>query len=219
MSDALAGSSAAVIDSSAGVGLLPYDSHDHEEEHEHEEGDGHDHAGEDDPHIWMDPAKAAQMAQNIADSLAALDEENAAAYQANAAAASTALAAALDRWKGELSVLTRRSIITFHDGFQYFARALELELLFAIEEEEGAEASAKDIREIAELINAGKAGGAVPAVFTEVNGSDATARAIQRETGVEPRQLTMIMSGQGTGVEGYLQAMDTNIAALLEALG
>ncbi len=219
MADALARSSAAVIDSSEGVGLLLYDSFDSDHEHDHEDEDGHDHDGEDDPHIWMDPTKAVQMLENIRAGLSALDSDNASLYQANADTAQAQLTAALKGWQEQLAPLTRREIITFHDGFQYFARAFDLELLFAIEEEEGAEASAKDIREIAELINTGKANGSVPAVFTEVNGSDATAKAITRETGVEAHQLTMIMSGQGTGLEGYLQAMDANIAALLEALG
>ena len=39
-------------------------------------------------------------------------------------------------------------LVTFHDGFQYFARAYGLPLLAAIEEEAGSEASAKEIVEI-----------------------------------------------------------------------
>ena len=59
----------------------------------------------------------------------------------------------------------------------------------------------------------------LPAIFTEVNGSDATARAIARETGCEVYQLDMIMSGEGTGIEPYLDAMEQNIETIAEALG
>ena len=59
----------------------------------------------------------------------------------------------------------------------------------------------------------------IPAIFTEVNGSDATASAIARETGVEVCQLTMIMSGDGTGIQPYLDAMQANIDTIAEALG
>ncbi|MEI3140165.1 MAG: hypothetical protein V8S34_00305 [Lawsonibacter sp.] len=35
----------------------------------------------------------------------------------------------------------------------------------------------------------------IPVIFTEVNGSDATAQAIARETGCAVAQLTMVMDG------------------------
>lgn len=44
------------------------------------------------------------------------------------------------------------ALITFHDGFHYFAQALGLPLLASIEEEEGSEASAMEINEITQLV-------------------------------------------------------------------
>ena len=122
---------------------------------------------------------------------------------------------ARQRWAEQLAPLAGAELITFHDGFQYFARAFDLTLLKAIEEEEGAEASAAEIREVAGLI--GEYG--IPAIFTETNGSDATARAIARETGCLVCQLDMIMSGEGTGIGPYLDAMQKNIDTIVEALG
>ena len=63
-----------------------------------------------------------------------------------------------------------------------------------------------------------EAKGNTPGVFTEINGSDATAKAISRETGVSTFVLSMIMSGEGTGLQPYLDAMDANINTILEAL-
>ena len=218
MGDALAGSSAAVIDSSAGISIFLYEGRDHDHEEAHAHDDGHDHDGEDDPHMWMDPARAAQMAENIGAGLAAQDPGHATEYQANADAAVSRLTSALEGWRQKLTPLTNRGIITFHDGFRYFAHTFDLELLKAIEEEEGAEASAKEIQEISELIKDMEAKGSTPGVFTEVNGSDATAKAISRETGVSTFVLSMIMSGEGTGLQPYLDAMDANINTILEAL-
>ena len=127
--------------------------------------------------------------------------------------------AEVEDWREKLAPLTNRGIITFHDGFRYFAHTFDLELLKAIEEEEGAEASAKEIQEISELIKDMEAKGNTPGVFTEVNGSDATAKAISRETGVSTFVLSMIMSGEGAGLQPYLDAMDANINTILEALG
>ena len=204
LSAALETSDAAVIDCSAGVDLL--------EEAGHE---GHDHDTEYDPHIWMDPARAAQMVENIGAGLAALDEDSAAAYGANSAAAQDLLEA----WDAELRQLlcdgpdapAVRELITFHEGFRYFADAYDFHILRAIEEEEGSEASAHEILAVVELIEEYR----LPVIFTEANGSDATARAIQRETGVEVEELTMIMSGEESALSAYYEAQQRNAEAIL----
>ena len=68
-------------------------------------------------------------------------------------------------------------------------------LLASIEEEEGSEASAMEINEITQLVKEHQ----LPVIFTEVNGSDATANAISRETGCQVAQLTMLMDGPEEG--------------------
>ena len=199
MSDALAASDAPTIDCSEGVALLPALGH-----------EGHDHDAAYDPHIWMDPERAAQMVANIGTGLAALDPDHQDTYSQNAQAALDALDSGLEGTEA----LADLPLITFHDGFQYFSQATGLDLLKAIEEEEGSEASAAEILEIVELVRSRD----IPAIFTEKNGSDATAQAIARETGCAVYQLDMIMSGDGSGIQPYIDAMDRNIDTLLEAL-
>ncbi len=104
-------------------------------------------------------------------------------------------------------------LITFHDGFQYFAAAQGFTLLKAIEEEEGSTASAAEIREIAGLVEEY----AIPAIFTERNGSAATAKVIARETGCAVCELDMVMSGEGKGIQPYLDAMEADLRTVLEA--
>ena len=208
LDDALAASGGAVIDCSAGLELLPAMGH-----------EGHDHDTEYDPHIWMDPACAQDMMAAIAQGLGEVrygdDWASHGEFHTNQLVAKDILEQARQRWAEQLAPLAGAELITFHDGFQYFARAFDLTLLKAIEEEEGAEASAAEIREVAGLI--GEYG--IPAIFTETNGSDATARAIARETGCLVCQLDMIMSGEGTGIGPYLDAMQKNIDTIVEALG
>lgn len=200
MADALAASDAVVIDCSEGVDLLP--AHGHE---------GHDHEAEYDPHIWMNEESAAVMMNNILHGLSQLDGADLELYNENFSAASALLPGDDPR----MAQLACPYLITFHDGFQYFAQDNGLTLLRSIEEEEGSEASAAEIKEIVSLIQAYD----IPAIFTEVNGSDATARAISRETGCEVYQLDMIMSGEGTGIQPYIDAMQKNIDTIVEALG
>lgn len=223
LEDALDTSDAAVIDCSEGIELLENLSHHHEED---EDGhDGHDH-GHWDPHYWMDPQRAVQMVRNIRDGLTEVDGAHAQQFADNTAAAMDVLdirnqgvprenVLALATGHSALdSICGHRELITFHDGFQYFAQAFGLELLASIEEEAGSEASAHEIVEITELV---KQYG-IPAIFTEVNGSDATANAIRRETGCQVYQLDMVMSGEGTGVQDYLNAMVKNLQTVAEAL-
>ena len=208
MSDALATSDAPVIDCSEGVALLEAMGH-----------EGHDHDTEYDPHIWMDPACAQNMmaviAQGLGEALYGDDWASHGEFHTNQLVAKDVLEQARQRWAEQLAPLAGAELITFHDGFQYFSRAFDLTLLKAIEEEEGAAASAAEIQEIAGLI----AEYDIPAIFTEVNGSDATANAIARETGVAVEQLDMIMSGGGTGIGPYIDAMQGNIDTIVEALG
>lgn len=200
MADALATSDAPVIDCSEGVELLEAMGH-----------EGHDHDTEYDPHIWMDEGNVSVMLENITKALSDLDPDHVETYEANRAAADAALGYDAEK----LSQLSGKPLITFHDGFQYFAQATGLDLLKAIEEEEGAEASAAEIKEIVGLIGEYD----IPAIFTEKNGSDATAQAISRETGCGVAQLDLVMSGDGSGIQPYVDAMNQNIDTILEALG
>ncbi len=207
LEDALATSSAPVIDCSRGVPLLENRDHDHEEEEDHQD---HDH-GHWDPHIWMDPGNACRMVSTLAEELAALDPERAEIYRSNGEAAISRLED-LDRRMGEiLSPASGCGLITFHDGFQYFSAAYSLPLLEAIEEEAGSEASAREIVEVTGLVREH----ALPVIFTEVNGSDATARAIARETGCQVATLSMIMDGPQGGTAPYEEAMLANAEAVV----
>lgn len=185
---------------------------------EEDDGHGHDHglesghSHETDPHIWMDPRNAAVMAQNIAQGLAELDPDHAEAYLANAEAAALELTAFREEML-ELLDGGHYDLITFHDGFGYFADSFGMHLLAAVEEEEGSEASAKTIVEITHLVEED----GLPAVFTEVNGSDATALAICRECGIETYPLSMCMSGEGGGLEAYEAVIRQNIETIMEA--
>ena len=82
MEDALASvSDTPQIDCSQDITLLEGA----ESDHHHEEGilpAGHEH--EADPHVWMDPNRACQMIQTLADGLAQLDPNQAALYASNA---------------------------------------------------------------------------------------------------------------------------------------
>ena len=109
-----------------------------------------------------------------------------------------------------LSGLSCRELITFHDGFSYFAESFHLTILAAVEEESGSEASA---RELIELIGLSREH-SLPAIFIEVNGSPSAASVLSRETGIRIFSLDMAMAG-----DSYFAAMYRNIDTVKEALG
>ncbi len=201
MADALARAHVPVVDCSQCVTLLP--SLDHAQGAEEEP----------DPHYWMDPRRALVCVDYIARQLSALDAAPAGGFTPSLPEEEVdRLLARLDSREG-LDRLP--GLITFHDGFQYLADALGLELLASIEEEEGAEASAKELAELVELVE--RSG--VPAIFVERNGSRRSAQVIAGETGCAVYELDLIMSGEGRGLEPYLQAVARDLDTLGEALG
>lgn len=210
MDDALAASSAAVIDCSQGVALFE------NADHIHEEGDGgHDH-GHWDPHYWMDPGNAAVMVRNLQEGFALADPDHGDAYARNGEEAAGQLPSFAGDCTQALEGAEGAALITFHDGFHYFAQALGLPLLASIEEEEGSEASAKEINEITQLVKEHQ----LPVIFTEVNGSDATANAISRETGCQVAQLTMLMDGPEEGdLSTYLEGVRSNVNTIVSFFG
>ena len=195
------------IDASQGISLLHSDEAHEEEAHHHEEV-GHHH--EEDPHIWLSPENAMVMAKNICDGLSRQYPDYEDTFRANLEDLLTQLEALQSYGEEQLSGLQCQELIPFHDGFSYFAQAFHLTILESVEEESGSEASAKDLIHLTELVRDHN----LPAIFTEVSGSDSAAQVIARETGCKVYALDMAMSG-----DSYFEAMYHNIDTIREALG
>ena len=194
------------IDSSHDVPVISY-GEDHTHEHDHE--DEHEHSHEHDPHIWLSPANAKIMAKNICDALTERYPEAADAIETNLPG--LAELDALQTYGEEaLAGLTTRELITFHDGFAYFADCFGLTILEAVEEESGSEASARELQHLIHLVEEHQ----LPAIFIEENGSVSAASVIARETGARVFTLDMAMGGSD-----YFEAMYRNIDTIKEALG
>lgn len=190
------------IDASEGVPLLESSCHHHE---------GHDnHHHETDAHIWLSPANAKIMAQNICTGLCQQFPEYTNIFQDNLARLLAQLDTLESYGSKTLAQLTTRELITFHDGFGYFADSFQLTILKAVEEESGSESSAAELIELIELVDKH----CLPAIFTERSGSTSAASILAAETGANIHTLDMAMSG-----DSYFDAMYHNIDTIKEALG
>ena len=194
-----------VIDSSAGIHLIEGGHH---HEHGEEAHDAHHH--EEDPHIWLSPACAKTMAQNICTGLTAHYPAHAELFETNLENLLVRLDALQAYGQTQLSDLRCRELVTFHDGFTYLAASFDLTILEAVEEESGSEASAAELVHLIEEVRHHE----LPAIFTETLGSVSAARIIAAETGIETYTLDMAMHG-----DSYFDAMYRNIDTLKGALG
>jgi len=191
-----------VIDASQGIELL-CGGHDHD--HEQDE-----HHHENDPHIWLSIQNAKQMAVNIGNGLTAQYPQHKETIQQNLAALNAEFDALDAYGKDAFSSLKYRDLITFHDGFAYFAQYFNLHILHSLEEESGSEASASELKELVELVEEYK----LPAIFVEENGSTSASGVVSSETGAEIFTLNMAM-----GKQDYFESMYQNIDNIKEALG
>ena len=191
-----------VIDSSAGIALAECaEEHDHDHDHHH-------HAI--DSHTWLAPESAKIMATNICNGLCVQFPQYRATFEANLNDLLADLDALQAYGEETLSQLSCRELVTFHDGFAYFAEAFDLTILEAVEEESGSEASAQALKHLISIVRTHK----LPAIFTETNGSVSAADVIARETGVSIGTLDMAM-----GEKSYFDAMYHNIDTIKEVLG
>lgn len=199
--DALANTDS-IIDASEGITLL-CGGHDHEHSHD-------DHHHEEDPHIWLDVDNAKAMAHNICKGLSAQFPEHKVQFENNLTALNVKFDELTAYGEQQLSQLSTRQLITFHDGFSYFAQYWDLEILHSLEEESGSEASAAELKELIGLVQSHN----LPAIFIEENGSFSASNVVSAETGAEIYTLNMAMSGKD-----YFESMRQNIDNIKEALG
>ena len=130
----------------------------HEEGHEESHEDEHGHDGAD-PHAWLDPGNG----RLIAAELARLDPENAAAYAANAAAATQRIDTLDAELAAILAPVADKPIVTFHDAYGYFAGHYGLTMAGSIALGDAASPGAQRLSDLRATMEAG----AVLCIFPE----------------------------------------------------
>ena len=138
----------------------------------HAEHDHAHHAGEPDPHIWLNPQFAKIQAQTIRDALIEADPEARAAYETNYAALASELDEIDSRLRRVLAPLKGRELLVYHPAYSYFADAYGLK-------QTPVEISGKEPspRQLAALIARAKAQNA-RVIFVQPQFSQKSARAV-----------------------------------------
>jgi zinc/manganese transport system substrate-binding protein len=181
--------------------------------------DGHHHDASDaDPHAWQSVTNARIYVANIRDALIAADPTGADSYRASATAYLSKLDA-LDREVREAVAkipAARRSVISTHAAFGYFAAAYGVKFIAPQGVSTESEPSARDIAAIITQIKKQK----IPAVFLENASDPRLIRRIAAETGANIGG-TLYSDGL-TDEKGpaptYIDMVRHNIRALTNAL-
>ena len=163
-----------------------------------------------DPHWWLDPTRFRQAAALAAQELGAQYPEFSDQFAENLAAFDRKLSDLQAYGDEALSSLSCRELVTFHDGFSYFADSFGLTIAAAMEVESGSEPSAKELESIISIVEENR----IPAVFYETNGESGSAEVVANETGCSVWTLDMAISNSD-----YFAAMRENIDIVKEALG
>ncbi|MFL1466246.1 zinc ABC transporter substrate-binding protein [Marinobacter sp. HN1S83] len=114
---------------------LHHDDHgdDHHDDHgDHDEpghdANGHDHGAGEDPHIWLDPVLALEMAKDIHKALSQLEDADTKALDANLARFERTLLEAEEDIQHRLEPLANISLFAYHDAFTRYAGHFNLKL-------------------------------------------------------------------------------------------
>jgi zinc transport system substrate-binding protein len=164
------------------------------------------------PHVWLDPAGAALQAEEVRDALVAADPPHRAEYEANAAAFEADLRALDAEIRARVAGWSRRSFVSLHPAWSYFARRYGLVEAAVIEESPGREPSAAEMVRIVETCRRSGA----QAVFAEPQLSSKAARVLAEEAGIPVAVLDPLGPGKGKG--GYRELMMNVVAGMEEAL-
>jgi zinc transport system substrate-binding protein len=168
-----------------------------------------------DPHVWLDPTLAREVARKIADGLIKADPAGQAIYEQNLAALIAKLDGLDTQYKDGLRTCDRREIITSHAAFGYLARRYGLEQI-AVEglapDAEPTPARLAEVTKIARERNAGY-------IFFETLVSPKVAEAVANEIGAQTLVLDPLEGVKDEKTQTYFTVMGDNLANLRTALG
>jgi zinc/manganese transport system substrate-binding protein len=138
------------------------------------------------PHYWLDPANAGQVAETVAAALARLDPVHADQFRARAGEFAHQCAELRTAGEAAAAALPDRRILTYHQSWVYLARAYGFEVAGTVEPVPGIPPTAKHLQELIGVIEAAH----VPILLAEPYFSTDASDFLARETGIEVHRIS-----------------------------
>jgi zinc transport system substrate-binding protein len=174
----------------------------------------HDH-GNVNPHLFVSPRKAGELAMNIAAGLGEWDPEGKDIYAENGVLYGERMGDLSDAFATLGKRLANNRIVQPHGVYDYLAREAGLEIV-AVMQPHGQEPSAADMMDILRIIRERGAG----AIFIEPQYSDKVGRTLAKEAGIPLAVLDPVASGpEDAALNHYETAMRRNMRILESTLG
>jgi ABC-type Zn uptake system ZnuABC Zn-binding protein ZnuA len=176
--------------------------------------------GRPNPHVWTNPPMAFEYAHVVTETLIRLDPDNEETYQSNYEAFGAKNYELVRAVRDSTATVpsAQRKLLTYHDGYAYFARTFGWSVLGAIQPSSFDDPTPRELAALIRQVRDEQ----VPAIFgSEVFPSPVLAQ-IGREAGV--RYVDRLRDDDLPGAPGdpghsYLGLMRSNVVTMVEALG
>ncbi|WP_028392647.1 metal ABC transporter solute-binding protein, Zn/Mn family [Bacillus cihuensis] len=190
------------------------EEHDHDEEaateeHQHEHGDV-------DPHIWIDPVYATQMAEIIKDELSEKMPAQADYFQKQYEALSAKLKNLDHQFDETISTAKTKKLIVSHAAYGYWEKRYDLEQISV----SGISANEPSQKQLENIVKTAKDNG-IQYIIYEQNISSKLTKIIQDEIGAKAlklHNLSVLTDNDINNKEDYFSIMNKNLETLKTAL-
>ena len=170
------------------------------------------------PHLWMDPVLAQSYVAAIRDGLIAQEPRNKSLFERNAKATDGRLARLQKEIAGRIATIPpqSRTMIIFHNAFEYYNARFGLRTIGVIETSPGQEPNPQQLHDLVQLARANH----VRAVFAEPEYSPKLVQALAESAGIKTIQdLYDDSIGTNPLVRGYESMLRYDTRVIVQALG
>ncbi len=150
-----------------------------------------DEDGESNPHVWMDPRLAAQMAANLARGMAERFPDRAGQLEANLEAYQARLDQVQTELRESFAGAETQKVIVFHEALPYFAQACGLDVAATVNKEPEEDLPTSQLARLMELIQSGEN---LPLLLKSTE-TDRSAQVLVAETGIPVCELDPMTTG------------------------
>ncbi|WP_430791157.1 metal ABC transporter solute-binding protein, Zn/Mn family [Virgibacillus flavescens] len=188
----------------------------HEADHSEEEtADTHNH-GDHNPHIWLDPLRMIDMANQIKEELIELNPDKKERYNTNFTALKEDLLALDKQFKETLETKEQKEILVSHAAYGYWEERYGIKQIAIRGLTSSDEPSQKELTQIIDKANKED----LEYVIFEQNGSDRVSKIIQEQIGAKAlhiHNLSVLTEEDIKNGEDYLSLMKHNLEVLDKA--
>jgi zinc/manganese transport system substrate-binding protein len=167
------------------------------------------------PHVWLDPQRAARQVATIRDGLVAADPACRGRYTANAAALLEELGRLDADLARQLAPYAGRAFVAFHDTAPYFAERYRLRAHFLVDVPEESPSPA-DLQRVARLARDSD----LRALLAEPQAAGRSFQSLARDLGLRVAVFDPMETGPAAALPGhYAETMRRNGSELVRAFG